>query len=131
MRCVDLLPRTQHSTIHRGTDMMSFRYLGRRLVGKMPLHHVSAHSPAPGHDDGAGGAMQERALLAELRRQSMLHGLLELRCADVMRAPVITVRPDDTKAHAEDLLARYRFKLLPVIDASDRLLGVVSRADLR
>ncbi|HEY4350956.1 MAG TPA: hypothetical protein VGN31_06995, partial [Paraburkholderia sp.] len=84
---------------------MSFRYLGRRLVGKMPFQHVSAHSYEPGNGGGAERAVQERVLL-ELRRQSMLHGLLELRCADVMRAPVITVRPDDTKAHAEDLLAR-------------------------
>jgi CBS-domain-containing membrane protein len=109
---------------------MSFRYLGRRLVGKMPFQHVSAHSHDPGNGGSAERAVQERAL-AELRRQSMLHGLLELRCADVMRAPVITVRPVDTKAHAEDLLARHGFKLLPVIDASERLLGVVSRADLR
>jgi CBS domain-containing protein len=111
--------------------MMSFRYLGRRLVGKMPVHHVSAHALDPGSGSDAAGAVQERAVLAELRRQTVLHGLLELRCADIMRAPVITVRPDDTKAHAEALLARYRFKLLPVIDASGRLAGVVSRADLR
>jgi CBS domain-containing membrane protein len=111
--------------------MMSFRYLGRRLVGKMPFHHGSASLHDLGNGGGAAGAVQERALLAELRRQSMLHGLLELRCADIMRAPVISVRPDVTKAHAEALLARYCFKLLPVIDASDRLLGVVSRADLR
>lgn len=110
---------------------MSFRYLGRRIVGRMPFHHVSAHAHTAGHGGGAGGAVQDRALLAELRRQSMLHGLLELRCADVMQAPVITVRPTDRKERAEDLLSRYRFKLLPVIDASDRLLGVVSRADLR
>ena len=53
-----------------------------------------------------------------------------MRAEDLMSRPVVTVEPDTPAKEAASLLAARRFALLPVVDADDRLLGVVSEADL-
>ncbi|MFF5022955.1 CBS domain-containing protein [Streptomyces collinus] len=47
-----------------------------------------------------------------------------------MNTPAVTVRPDDTLARAARLMAAHHVKRLPVVDAEDRLCGMVSRGDL-
>ncbi|MET8453949.1 CBS domain-containing protein [Streptomyces sp. NPDC005209] len=49
---------------------------------------------------------------------------------EVMSTPAVTVRPDDTLAHAARLMAVHHVKRLPVVDDGGRLRGVVSRGDL-
>lgn len=49
---------------------------------------------------------------------------------DVMTAPVTTVTADTRVKQAAGLLASGGFTALPVVDAQDRLLGIVSEADL-
>lgn len=48
----------------------------------------------------------------------------------VMSAPARTVSPDTGVKEVVELLSRYGISGLPVVDADDRLLGVVSEADL-
>jgi CBS domain-containing protein len=48
----------------------------------------------------------------------------------LMTAPAVTVRADDSLARAARIMALHRVKRLPVVDAEGRLRGVVSRADL-
>ncbi|MFE2183444.1 CBS domain-containing protein [Streptomyces sp. NPDC059455] len=50
--------------------------------------------------------------------------------ATLMTYPAITVHPADTVADAAWTAARSRLKRLPVTDYRDRLVGVVTRADL-
>jgi CBS domain-containing protein len=52
-----------------------------------------------------------------------------MKVADVMRADVIRVRPDQTIAQLDELLARHRITGAPVVDG-DRVVGVVSRSDV-
>ncbi|MFF8479414.1 CBS domain-containing protein [Streptomyces antibioticus] len=49
---------------------------------------------------------------------------------DLMTAPAVTVRADDTVARAARLMAHRHLKRLPVVDDDGVLLGVVSRSDL-
>ncbi|WP_317447743.1 CBS domain-containing protein [Streptomyces collinus] len=49
---------------------------------------------------------------------------------EVMNTPAVTVRPDDTLARAARLMAVHHVKRLPVVDAEERLSGIVSRGDL-
>jgi CBS-domain-containing membrane protein len=49
---------------------------------------------------------------------------------ELMTSPVVTVRADDTLARAARLMYRERVTHLPVVDASGRLVGIVSRGDL-
>jgi CBS-domain-containing membrane protein len=49
---------------------------------------------------------------------------------ELMTAPPVTVRPDETLAQAARTMALHRVKSLPVVDGDGVLKGVVSRSDL-
>ncbi|SMF99686.1 Probable transmembrane protein [Burkholderia singularis] len=53
-----------------------------------------------------------------------------LSAADVMTCPALSVRPEAPASAALALLNRHRIKALPVVDASSRVVGIVTRADL-
>lgn len=53
-----------------------------------------------------------------------------MRARDIMSAPVTTVRPDTPIKEAAAVLAGHGFTALPVIDDEDRLVGVVTEADV-
>lgn len=58
-----------------------------------------------------------------------MYEFLDYRCSDVM-SRAVTVRPETTLAEAEAILERHGFNSLPVVDANERLLGVVTSLDL-
>jgi CBS domain-containing membrane protein len=70
------------------------------------------------------------SLLRETQLQAFSRTFNELTCADVMSVQVVTVAPDTRTAAAWDLLKRKHVKALPVVDPAQRLLGIVTRADL-
>jgi CBS domain-containing protein len=53
-----------------------------------------------------------------------------MRARDIMTSPVITVRTSTTVKEAASLLAARGFTALPVVDDDDRLIGIVTEADL-
>jgi CBS domain-containing protein len=53
-----------------------------------------------------------------------------MRAKDAMTSPAITVTPDTHCKDAAALIVRHRISALPVVDASGRLVGLVSEADL-
>ncbi len=53
------------------------------------------------------------------------------KLADIMTDHVITLAPDDTLREALAMFERYGFRAIPVTDAQDRLLGVVSYKNIR
>ncbi|MEQ3549412.1 CBS domain-containing protein [Pseudonocardia nematodicida] len=55
----------------------------------------------------------------------------ELRVLDVMTdGGLVAISPDTSLDEAAEVLLSYRFTAVPVVDADERLLGVVSEADL-
>lgn len=50
--------------------------------------------------------------------------------AELMTSPAVTVGPDIPLAEAARLMRDHRVKRLPVIDATGRLIGIVSRSDV-
>ncbi|QLJ02435.1 CBS domain-containing protein [Streptomyces sp. NEAU-sy36] len=52
------------------------------------------------------------------------------RAEEVMSAPAVCARPEWTVVEAARLMEQRHVKRLPVVDEADRLVGVVSRADL-
>lgn len=52
------------------------------------------------------------------------------RAEELMSAPAVCARPDWNVVEAAQLMEVQRIKRLPVVDDTDRLLGIVSRRDL-
>lgn len=53
-----------------------------------------------------------------------------MRARDIMTTPVTTVRPETPIKEAAAMLADNGFTALPVVGAEDRLIGIVTEADL-
>jgi CBS domain-containing protein len=53
-----------------------------------------------------------------------------MRICEVMSSPVVTVAPDAYLKDVAATLVEHGINAVPVIDASDRLVGIVSEADL-
>lgn len=62
--------------------------------------------------------------------EAAMKEIVEAQAADVMSAPCITVRPDTPAGEAINIFSKTHYKTLPVVDAGDRLVGVVSLADV-
>ena len=91
-----------------------------------------------------GGGGHARAASASLKRdtieiEDLVNGIwthlrdcipTPVRAADIMSSPVRTIRPDTTIDEAERILLRYGHSGLSVVNACDRLVGVISRRDL-
>jgi CBS domain-containing protein len=54
----------------------------------------------------------------------------ELKVREIMTTPVITVKPDTTVRELADILAQNKISGVPVVDAQDAMLGMVSEADV-
>ena len=50
--------------------------------------------------------------------------------ADIMISPVIAAEDEDLRDDLQELFAKYHYRLLPVTDARDHLLGVVRYNDV-
>lgn len=69
------------------------------------------------------------ALLEDARLQGYRRRLADVRCVDVMSRAPITVTPEASLAAAWTVLATHRIKALPVVDAGQQLVGIVTQAD--
>lgn len=69
-----------------------------------------------------------------------LEGVVDLRhlvmepdtskLGDIMVSPVVSVSAGETRDDLVELFARYHFRMLPVVDANDRILGVIRYNDV-
>jgi CBS domain-containing protein len=53
-----------------------------------------------------------------------------MNAIDVMARNVVTIRPEATVAEAAELMVKHDVSALPVVDAHNRLVGIISEADL-
>lgn len=56
--------------------------------------------------------------------------LSEIVIAESMSRSLVTCSPDDTVAHAEELMREHAVRRLPVVDAQRHIVGIVSMNDL-
>jgi Mg/Co/Ni transporter MgtE len=72
--------------------------------------------------------------------EKVLQGVVDLRelalaeegltLADLMVCPVVTAAEDDLRSDLVEIFNKYHFRMIPVVDAKDRLLGVVRHRDI-
>lgn len=115
------------------------------IAAALRQHHVSAF-PVLDENSRVIGVVSESDLLAKLalgggdeQMPGMITGMLRhkqlekargITAGDLMTAPPVTVFPGDTVEHAARLMYLRGVKRLPVVDAGNRLAGIVSRTDV-
>ena len=114
----------------------------REIASALREHKVSAFPVV----DAVGkviGVVSEADLLTKEalygEEPGVIEGILHHRdqekargvtAGELMTAPPITIRPDDSVENAARLMYTRKVKRLPVVDASNHLVGIVSRSDL-
>jgi CBS domain-containing protein len=117
----------------------------RTMAAALREHRVSAF-PVLDDDEKVIGMVSEADMLVKEALDSepegmpgMIGGLLRRRehakargitAGDLMTSPAVTITPDDTIERAARLMYAHKAKRLPVVDANDHLVGIVSRSDL-
>lgn len=91
--------------------------LAERRIGALPVMDGSR----------VAGVFSERDVLYAVASDGA--AALDRPVADLMTAPVVTAKPDDSVLAALALMTQRRIRHLPVID-DDRLIGFVSIGDL-
>ncbi|MGH3222467.1 MAG: CBS domain-containing protein [Streptosporangiaceae bacterium] len=114
----------------------------REIASALREHKVSAFPVL----DAAGkviGVVSEADLLTKEalygEEPGVIEGILHRKdqekargvtAGELMTAPPMTVRPDDSVENAARLMYARKVKRLPVVDANNHLVGIVSRSDL-
>ncbi|MCY0922528.1 MULTISPECIES: CBS domain-containing protein [unclassified Streptomyces] len=91
----------------------------REIVKLLAAYDITG-LPVVDEDDRVVGVVSESDLIARTARTA----------ADIMSAPAVTVRAQESVAEAGQLMTRRGVERLPVTDGEERLIGIVSRRDL-
>jgi CBS domain-containing protein len=94
------------------------------VIGVVSESDLLAKLALGGGEDGTPG------MINGILHQQQVKKARAIIAADLMTSPAATVSPDDTVEYAARLMYLRRVKRLPVVDAADRLAGIVSRADV-
>jgi CBS domain-containing protein len=75
-------------------------------------------------------APDTRMLLGVVDLRELVLASDDVALGDLMASPVVAAQQDDTREDVAELFARYHFRLLPVVDAHDAMLGVIRYKDI-
>lgn len=117
---------------------------GFKEIAKLLAEYGITAVPVVDDDERVVGVVSEADLLRKEAAQldpAALLPVLRPRPADrtkaqattaegLMNGPAVTARPQWTAVEAAQVMERHHVKRLPVVDEADRLVGLVSRADL-
>jgi CBS-domain-containing membrane protein len=114
----------------------------KQVARLMTEHKVNALPVVDKNDHVIGMVSEADVLRKEERRFRWLVSGLSVRgrrerakaeaqsAAELMTSPVVTTHPDASLASAARLMNDHHIRRLPVLDASGKLIGMVSRRDL-
>ncbi|MER5435232.1 CBS domain-containing protein [Streptomyces sp. NPDC002588] len=120
------------------------RDTGFKEIAKLLAEYDITAVPVVDDEERAVGVVSEADLLRKEAAQLDPAGLLPVlrpgpsarakaeatTAAGLMNSPAVTARPQWTAVEAAQVMERHHVKRLPVVDEADRLVGVISRADL-
>jgi CBS domain-containing protein/sporulation protein YlmC with PRC-barrel domain len=75
-------------------------------------------------------AGEEKLLLGVVDLRDLVIAPEDASLAELMASPVVSVEQDCLRGDLVAMLAKYQFRMLPVVDAHDHLLGVVRYKDM-
>ena len=136
---VEKIMTTRVVAVHRGA---SFKEMAARLrqerVSAFPVVDddgrvvgvVSESDLLPKETLDAGWAAGIPEMTSRVLGQGDQEKAESVTADDLMTEPAVTAAPGDTVEHAARQMYAHRVKRLPVTDASGRLVGIISRADV-
>ena len=107
--------------------------IGRSRLSETNLNQLLSPFGGGGHAQAASMSLstdEPEQIFEQLLSQLIEQIPQPPTARDLMSSPVRTIRPDTTIEQAQRILFRYGHSGLSVVDASDRLVGVISRRDL-
>jgi CBS-domain-containing membrane protein len=136
---VEKIMTTRVVAVHRGA---SFKEMAARLrqerVSAFPVIDddgrvvgiVSESDLLPKETLDAGWAAGLPEMTSRVLGQADQEKAESVTAGQLMTEPAVTAAPGDTVEHAARQMYAHRVKRLPVTDASGRLVGIISRADV-
>ena len=86
------------------------------------LHHI----PVVNENDKVVGMLARR----DLNIAAMHFGEAHVDVSEVMHKPVVTISPGEPLAEAARQMVEHRFGGLPVLDADEQIVGILTETDL-
>lgn len=71
-----------------------------------------------------------RTLLGVVDLRELVTSPDNLPMTEVMSSPVVTAEEDDVQDDIEEMFAKYHYRMIPVVDGQDRILGVIYYNDV-
>ena len=105
-------------------------FVARSRIPEVNVGRIAIEFGGGGHASAASAVVKEMTLIeAEEKLLLLLHKYVRPQsiARELMSAPVIYVRPELTIKEANDALTRYSLTVLPVLDAEQKILGIISR----
>lgn len=135
--------RTVHDLMTRGVVRVHRDTAFKKIARIMTDHDVTA-LPVVDDEEHAVGVVSEADLLGKQAGQPDPAGLLPTReprpgsrvpseaatAEELMSSPAVVARPEWNVVEAARVMADERVKRLPVVNEAERLVGILSRADL-
>ena len=92
------------------------------VMNEREIHHL----PVVNKTDEVVGILAFR----DLKLAARCFTMAPVEIADVMLKPVLTARTDESLADAAELMIEHKIGCLPVLDNSNRLVGMLTETDL-
>jgi len=72
----------------------------------------------------------ERVLIGVVDLREIVLAQDDVRIGDIMSSSVVAAEEDKSRDDLEEIFAKYRYRMLPVVDGQDHLLGAIRYSDL-
>ena len=92
------------------------------IMQEKNLHHI----PVVDDSDKIVGILARR----DLKIAAMHFGDAHVEVSEVMHTPVVTIAPGEPLAEAARQMVEHRFGGLPVLDADEKIVGILTETDL-
>jgi magnesium transporter len=72
----------------------------------------------------------QKTLIGVVDLRDLVQAADDTQLGELLVAPVVSAERDDTREDLAEMFAKYHFRMIPVVDAQDHLLGVVHYHDI-
>ncbi|MFA5866139.1 MAG: CBS domain-containing protein [Phycisphaerae bacterium] len=72
----------------------------------------------------------ERVVLGIVDLRDLVLASPDATLAEIMASPVVSAEEDDVREDLTELFAKYHYRMIPVVDVQDHLLGVIKYKDI-